>query len=129
MMILTKNEKEIMDLLWTMERPLTRMEIIEFSVNKSWKSSSIHILLNQLLEKDAIKVEGYVRTGKNFGRTYTFNLTEQQYQVNMFKSGVVYERGTEEAVAEFIRTLLEGEVLSSAVAENIKFAVDAQVQK
>lgn len=129
MMILTKNEKEIMDLLWTMERPLTRMGIIEFSVNKSWKSSSIHILLNQLLEKEAIKVEGYVRTGKNFGRTYTFNLTEQQYQVNMFKSGVVYERATEDAVAEFIKTLLEGEVLSSAVAENIKSAVDAQVRK
>lgn len=128
-MILTKNEKEIMDLLWIEERPLTRMEIIEMSVNKSWKSSSIHILLNQLLDKDAIKVEGYVRTGKNFGRTYTYNLTEQEYQANMFKDGVVYNSDKKLAIVEFITTMLKGEKLDAQTAEQLKLAIDAQVEE
>lgn len=50
-MELTKNEIEIMEVLWSEQRPLTRTEIVNLSVDKSWKDSSIHILLNSLLKK------------------------------------------------------------------------------
>jgi len=60
---LTKNEQEIMDLLWKENKPLSRSDIINLSTERSWKASSIHILLNQLLEKGAICVNGFVKTG------------------------------------------------------------------
>lgn len=40
-----------MEVLWSEQRPLTRTEIVNLSVDKSWKDSSIHILLNSLLKK------------------------------------------------------------------------------
>lgn len=51
---------------------------------------SIHILLNQLLKKSAIKVDGFVQTGKNYGRTYTAAITPEDYQVMYFKTSTSY---------------------------------------
>ena len=73
---LTNNELEIMELMWKMKRPLSRTEIIDLSPDRSWSASSIHILLNKLLEKEAIEVSGFVKTNKNYGRTYSPLITQ-----------------------------------------------------
>ena len=62
---LTKSENEIMELMWKEGHPLSRSEIIDLTPERSWKPSSIHILLNSLLEKNAIEVAGFVQTTKN----------------------------------------------------------------
>ncbi len=78
-MELTKSELEVMNVLWQTSRPLSRNEILTLSTNKTWKDSSIHIILNGLLKKEAIKEAGYVRTGKTFGRLYAANISCQEY--------------------------------------------------
>lgn len=57
-MYLTKNELEIMDVLWENERPLSRGELMDLSNDKSWKNSSVHILLNSMLKKGSNKGSG-----------------------------------------------------------------------
>ena len=57
-MELTKSELEVMNVLWQANRPLSRSEILTLSTSKTWKDSSIHILLNGLLNKNAIKEAG-----------------------------------------------------------------------
>ncbi len=37
--ILTKNEMEVMELLWSKGRALSRSEIIELSTERSWKKA------------------------------------------------------------------------------------------
>ena len=69
-MQLTKSELEIMNLLWRENRPLSRGQILELSGDKSWKDNSVHILLNGMLKKEAIHEEGFVRSGKVWGRLY-----------------------------------------------------------
>lgn len=78
-MELTKSELEVMNVLWQANRPLSRSEILVLSTSKTWKDSSIHILLNGLLNKNAIKEAGYVRSGKTFGRLYAANISCQEY--------------------------------------------------
>lgn len=82
---LTKSELEIMNVLWTVDRPLSRSEIINLSVSKTWKDSSVHILLNGLLNKGAIKEAGFVRSGKTWGRLYAADIScEEYYAKNVF---------------------------------------------
>ena len=69
-MYLTKNELEIMDVLWEQKRPLSRGELLSLPENKTWMDSSIHILLNSLLRKGAIREAGYAKCGKTSGRVY-----------------------------------------------------------
>lgn len=78
-MELTKSELEVMNVLWQASRPLSRSEILTLSTSRTWKDSSIHILLNGLLNKNAIKEAGYVRSGKTFGRLYAANISCQEY--------------------------------------------------
>ena len=84
-MELTRSELEIMNVIWTAGRPLTRGEILEQSVDKSWKNNSVHILLNRLLAKGAIAEGGFARSGKSYGRLYEQQISgEEYYAKNVF---------------------------------------------
>ncbi len=85
-MYLTKNELEIMDVMWAAEKPLSRGELMERSVDKSWKSSSVHILLNSMLGKGAICEAGFTRCGKTCGRTYAAAVTVEEYYASTLNS-------------------------------------------
>ena len=89
---LTANELEIMELLWSQGRPLSRTEIIDLTPERSWSAKSIHILLNKMLEKGAIEVSGFVRTNKNYGRTYAPSITKDEYLLSSLHQ-VVKEAG------------------------------------
>ena len=59
-MELTRSEMEIMDVLWETGKPLSRADLLEHTEEKTWKDSSVHILLNSLLQKEAIREAGLV---------------------------------------------------------------------
>ena len=84
-MELTRSELEIMNVLWKAGRPLTRGDILELSVDKTWKDNSVHILLNRLLAKGAIAEAGFARSGKSYGRLYEQQISgEEYYTENVF---------------------------------------------
>lgn len=84
-MRLTKSEMEIMNVLWRAGRPLTRGDILELSTDKTWQDNSIHILLNGMLKKNAIKPVGFARSGKVWAREYVPNVTvAEYYSENLF---------------------------------------------
>ena len=78
-MELTKSEMEIMDVLWAEQVPLSRSDLLERSEEKSWKDSSVHILLNGLLQKGAIREAGFVRRSKTYGRTFVPTMSREEY--------------------------------------------------
>lgn len=81
-MQLTRSEMEIMDVLWEDGGELSRADFLERSEEKSWKDSSVHILLNGLLKKGAIKEAGMVKRSKTFGRTFLPTMTREEYFAN-----------------------------------------------
>ena len=78
-MELTKSEMEIMDVLWESEVPLSRSDLLDRSEEKTWKDSSVHILLNGLLAKGAICEAGMVKRSKTYGRTFAPTMTREEY--------------------------------------------------
>lgn len=78
-MELTKSEMEIMDVLWEDGGALSRSDFLERSAEKSWKDSSVHILLNGLLKKGAIQEVGFVKRSKTYGRTFAPTMTREEY--------------------------------------------------
>ena len=85
-MYLTKNELEIMDVLWREGRALSRGEILSLSGDKNWMDSSVHILLNSMLKKGAIREAGFMKCGKTCGRVYEAALSCAQYHVSTLTS-------------------------------------------
>ncbi len=83
-MMLTRSEVEIMEVLWKEGKPLTSSDIINLSENRTWKKSYVHLLLNSLLSKDMIEVVGFVKTTKNYARTFDVKISKEEYSVNQF---------------------------------------------
>lgn len=114
-MELTKNEIEIMEILWSEQRPLTRTEIVNLSVDKSWKDSSIHILLNSLLKKNAIREAGYVRTGKGFGRTFEPTKSGESYY-----AGILAKIARKTSISMLFSKLIESEDITDETIEELE---------
>ncbi len=123
---LTKNEQEVMELLWAQDRALSRSEIIELSIERSWKKSSIHILLNSLLEKGAIEVEGFVKTGKNYGRTYSASVTQEEYQIMQIKQGANYINSKSSAIVGLVSALVQDEDIDNETLDRLEAILKAR---
>ena len=78
-MELTKSEMEIMDVLWGSDKALSRADLLARSEEKTWKDSSVHILLNGLLQKGAIQEAGLVKRSKTYGRIFAPTMTREEY--------------------------------------------------
>lgn len=113
-MELTKSELEVMNVLWQANRPLSRSEILTLSTSKTWKDSSIHILLNGLLNKNAIKEAGYVRSRKTFGRLYAANISCQEYYAkNVFA-------GNKEVLPMLFSALIQSDGISPELINELE---------
>jgi len=115
--ILTKNEIEIMEVLWSENRPLSGTEIIELSPTRSWNESSIFILTRSLLKKNAIEIDGFVRSQTNYGRAFVPTLSADEYaimQINVSRK----ERNL--SVTNLIFGIIDTEEIDSAVIDELE---------
>ena len=74
---LTKSESEVMYLLWHTDRALSAAEMVALSPQKTWKDSYIHLMVNSLLKKGMITPAGFVKTFRNYARTFAPCMTEE----------------------------------------------------
>lgn len=118
-MELTRSEMEIMDVLWEAKEPLSRSDLLERSVEKSWKDSSVHILLNGMLQKQVIQEAGFVKRSKTYGRTFVPTMTREEY----FATTIYSHRYKPEIVA-LIAALLRREDILPEELEMIKALVN-----
>ena len=122
---LTRNEMEMMEVLWKEGRPLSRTEIITCSPkDKSWKDSSVHILLNSLLKKGAIREAGYVRTGKGYGRT-----CEPVESSEEFFAQLAAETVRKTSLPLFFSALFENEDISKETLEELETLIEEKKRK
>lgn len=111
-MELTKSEMEIMDVFWNTDNPLSRSDLLAHEEEKSWKDSSIHILLNGLLQKSMIREAGFVRRSKTYGRTFLPTMTREEY----FAAAVFGHRYKPQPEGLFTAILNRPEVTEETVA-------------
>lgn len=112
-MELTRSELEIMDVLWGTGEPMSRSDLLSHSEEKTWKDSSVHILLNGLLAKNAIREDGVVKRSKTYGRTFVPTLTREEY----FAGTVFGHRHDPDVVGLFAALLARPEVTDEAVEQ------------
>ncbi len=114
-MELTKSELEVMNVLWAAERPLSRNEILSLAVDKSWKDSSIHILLNGLLKKGAIVEAGFVKCVKTYGRQYAANISCAEYYTE-----TVFAQSGKSVLPVLFSALLDSEDMTPDMVDKLE---------
>ena len=122
-MELTRSEMEIMDVLWANDVPLSRADLLAHSEEKSWKDSSVHILLNGLLQKGAIQEAGLVKRSKTYGRVFAPTLTREEY----FAKTIFCHRHKPEIVGLFA-ALLAREDITPQQLQQIRQLIDQKTE-
>lgn len=84
-MQLSQNEYLIMALLWRENRPLSRAEILRGTEGRNWNPASIHLILNSMLSKGAIKITD---EEKKYGRTYEAVITKEDHVLQCIEEGM-----------------------------------------
>jgi len=123
-MELTKSELEIMDVLWDTGEPMSRADLLDHSEGKSWKDSSVHILLNGLLAKNAIREAGFVKRSKTYGRVFAPNLTREEY----FATTIFSHRHKPEIIGLF-KALLQRPEVDDACLDALLVSINERKNK
>ncbi len=84
-MQLSHNEYLIMALLWKEGRPLSRAEILRGTEGRNWNPASIHLILNSMLSKGAIKITDET---KKYGRTYEAMITQEDHMLKCIDENI-----------------------------------------
>ena len=101
-MQLSHIEYLIMELLWKEKRPLSRSEILKGTVGRNWNPSSIHLILNSMLSKGAIRITDET---KRYGRTYEALITQDDYLLGCVDNGMP-GRSNEEKLLGIVSALV-----------------------
>ena len=81
---MTKSEKQIMDLLWSVDEPLSCTEIIKMSGEKTWKDSYVHSLIKSLMKKDIVEIASFELVSRSYARKFTPKLSKEQYMLREY---------------------------------------------
>ena len=82
--MMTKSEKQIMDLLWSVDEPLSCTEIIKMSGEKTWKDSYVHSLIKSLMKKDIVEIASFELVSRSYARKFTPKLSKEQYMLREY---------------------------------------------
>lgn len=96
-----------MSVLWAEDRPLSSAEIVELCPEKSWRANSIHMFLNNLLDKKVIRVAGVTIRGKHASRTFEAVYPESESMANEIKAMASFRKEPIKTVGALISSLVE----------------------
>lgn len=82
--MMTKSEKQVMDLLWSTDQPLSCAEIVELSSDKTWKDSYVHSLIKSLMKKGVVKIASYELVSRSYARKFAPQVTKEMYYLNEY---------------------------------------------
>lgn len=114
-MELTKSEMQIMDVLWEAGVPLSRSDLLDRSEEKTWKDSSVHILLNGMLQKGIIREAGFIKRGKTYGRLFLPTMSREEYF-----AATVFSHRHKPRIVDLIAALLAREDITAEEMAKIK---------
>lgn len=110
----TNSERQILEVLWDEGEALTSSEIVEVSDNRTWKASSVHLLLNSLLNKGMVEVGGFKKTTKNYARTFQPVMSREDYSLLQLRQE---QKRTSRTLSKFVNTLLGNEINDEVLHE------------
>jgi hypothetical protein len=90
--------------LWHTDRALSAAEMVTLSPQKTWKDSYIHLMVNSLLKKGMITPAGFVKTFRNYARTFAPCMTEEEYAQLQLRDKTIQDPAL---VAPFLSAMID----------------------
>jgi BlaI family penicillinase repressor len=116
-LIFTANELQFMTVLWNASEPLTSAEILKKSLDKTWKDTSLHTILNRMLQKGSIREVGFKKEGKAISRTFEPAISCDEYYAGLFN---IYTDHASQTIPLIFSALLSVNDISDKTIEQLE---------
>lgn len=103
---LSDNELAVLRALWNADVPLSRPEILDRIPDNHWNPNSIHLVLNNLIKKGFIRIEGMTKCGQSYGRTYSATKTQAEYAAGLALNAIP-DGSEEESLLEVMSAMVK----------------------
>jgi len=84
-MRLTDKQLEIMKLLWKQKIPMSAVEIVEASSNRTWNENSIYVFMKTLIKKGAVISAHHKPTNTKNAKSYKAAITANEYAISSLR--------------------------------------------
>lgn len=108
--MITYNEYNILLAIWNAGHALTAKEILASMENKSFKDRTIHSILNAMLEKGLIYVDGQKLSSRIYSRCFNASISFAEYHADCIMDNEIYRREKAKVLPGLLSALVDDEV-------------------
>lgn len=113
--MITYNEYNILLAIWNAGRALTAKEILASMENKSFKDRTIHSILNAMLEKGLIYVDGQKLSSRIYSRCFNASISFAEYHADCIMDNEIYRREKAKVLPGLLSALVDEDVNSETL--------------
>lgn len=113
--MITYNEYNILLAIWNAGHALTAKEILASMENKSFKDRTIHSILNAMLEKGLIYVDGQKLSSRIYSRCFNASISFAEYHADCIMDNEIYRREKTKVLPGLLSALVDEDVSSETL--------------
>lgn len=113
--MITYNEYNILLAIWNAGHALTAKEILASMENKSFKDRTIHSILNAMLEKGLIYVDGQKLSSRIYSRCFNASISFAEYHADCIMDNEIYRREKAKVLPGLLSALVDEDVNSETL--------------
>ena len=108
--MVSNNEYNILLAIWNAGHALTAKEILMSMEDKSFKDRTIHSILNAMLEKELIYVDGQKLSSRIYSRCFNASVSFEEYHADCIMDNEIFRRDKARVLPELLSALVDKDV-------------------
>ena len=105
--MISNNEYNVLLTIWKAGQALSAQEIVENMEDKTFKDRTIHSILNAMLEKGLIYVDGQRLSSRIYCRLFNTSVSFEQFQSQQIMDSPVYRKDKAQVLPGILSALVE----------------------
>ena len=122
---LKKGEREMMELFWRENRPLSHGDLSEL-LKDTMSRNTVYLHLNNLLDKGFLQTGLSVRRGRTYGRTFTPTVSKTEYYAKQVADAA---RDGDVLLEDVVSYFLGDEHITTATLDEIEKRIQEKRRK
>lgn len=127
--MITINEYNVLLAIWKAGRPLSAQEIVENIEDKTFKDRTIHSILNALLEKGLIYVDGQRLSSRIYCRLFNASVSFEQFQSQQIMDSPVYRKDKAQVLPGILSALVEDQDIGADTLDQLEALLEERKKR
>ena len=127
--MITINEYKVLLAIWKAGRPLSAQEIVENIEDKTFKDRTIHSILNALLEKGLIYVDGQRLSSRIYCRLFNTSVSFEQFQSQQIMDSPVYRKDKAQVLPGILSALVEDQDIGADTLDQLEALLEERKKR